>query len=648
MSKAVASRFDPASNTAAERLATIQPESVDRATPGLDRVLIAAFWLFYVVAGAQTSIATDTARDLLAAWDIAQGLSFPLRGPELYATWHLGPIWHYLLALPLWLTHSAALAALMVAALAGLKFPLAYRLGLSFGGATLARLALIAIALPGWWMFEWVVASHTNLAATCVLAFSLLLLNWSRSGRAASLAGAALMYSLALHAHPTALFWGWLIIPALWHRRRHGGAHWLHTGVAAVMFLLPFAPMLVDEALRGWPMWTGTREFVASRSQLSIVSRALVFLRDLLMLDGTRMPRQFLAGPGWLGAALHVVQCLLVLAAALGALLPRLPGAGAARIAALALLPASAFVVLLRPEIPYWMSYALAPGVAAFLALGWDRLHVALVASAAGRRLAGLQPSRPVLARQVLLGLYIAGALSFALLAMIRVHASGQGWVAVPYRIVGRYADPAKQIDTRVPNAIFPVFGQESLTRWLCDQPRPLSLHGDGAALQRLTQGSLHLLHCAGNSPVQLGGESHQRIALYPSYLVSQAGLGSGRSFAAMRQVAVEEVLRPALGEPDAAVRDYPPWPLTQQAVEQFEVEVPAGHGLIAVSNLRPVFNGLDEPRLMVSGISVGPQARSAVTWVFRVPGAAGGRLFIAAGDRRLIEVLALDDASGP
>ncbi len=645
MSEAVASSLQPASNPDAPILATIQSASADREALRRDRLLIAAFWLLYVAAGAQTSIATDTARDLLAAWDIAQGLNFPLRGPELYATWHLGPIWHYLLALPLWLTHSAAMSALLVATLAGLKFPLAYRLGFRFGGLTLARFSLLAIALPGWWMFEWLVASHTNLAATCVLGYALLLLSWARTGRLASVAGAALMFSLALHAHPTALFWGWLMIPALWHRRRLGGASWTQAALAVLMFLLPFAPMLVDEALSGWPMWTGTREFVAGRSSGSVVPRVLPFLRDLLMLDGQRMPGQFLIGPSWLGGALHVLQSLLVLAAMVGIMLLRVPDARFGRIAALALLFASAFVVLLRPEIPYWMSYALAPGVAAFLALGWHRLHGALVPVSAARRLLSTPPSRPTLAQQVLPGLWIAGALAFALLAMVRIQSSSQGWVSVPYRIVGRYADPAKQIDTRIPNAIFPVFGQEQLMRWLCSQARPLSLHGDGAALQRLSQGSLHLLHCADKPPVQLGGESGQRVALYPAYLVRQAGLDGGPSFAAMRQVGVSAVLHSALGEPDAVVRAYPPWPLTQRTSEHFELEVPAGHGLIAVSNLRPVFNGLDEPRLLVAGATVVPLARSAVTWVFRVPGAAGGRLVIATGNRRLVEVLALDDA---
>jgi hypothetical protein len=606
--------------------------------PGPDRFLVVAFWLLYVAAGAQTGIATDTARDLLAAWDIVQGVHYPLRGPELYATWHLGPIWHYLLALPLWLSHSAAWTALLVAMLAGLKLPLAYRLGFHFGGPALARLALIAIALPGWWMFEWLVASHTNLAASCVLGYALCLLHWSRRDRMMWLAGAGLLFSLALHAHPTALFWGWLVLPAFWQRQRQGGIRWTQTVPALLLFLLPFAPMLVDEARHGWPMWSGTRAFVASRSELAIASRVLPFLRDLLVLDGVRMPAQFMLGPPWLALALHLLQCLLVLLAVVGLWARRVAHAPAAWLAATALVLAASFVVLLRPEVPYWMTYALMPGVAAFLALGWHRLYLALVARAQD----GAHPARALPWRRALIAVWVIAGLAFVTLAGQRIHASSQGWVAVPYRVVGRYADPAKRVDDRVPNAIYPVFGQERLTRWLCAQQQPPNLHGDGAALQRLNQGSLRLLHCAQGPRAGIGGDTGAALALYPAFLVQQAGLDSAPSFGAMREVAVKRVLHAAQPESDEVIRAYPPWLLTQQPVHQFEVEVPAGHQIVAISNLRPVFNGLDEPRLLVDGAVRVPVARTAVTWLFRLPAGRPGRLIVKTGDPGLIEVLAL------
>lgn len=621
--------------------------SLGPVTPGRDRLLVVAFYLVYVVAGAQTSIATDTARDLLAAWDIVQGVHYPLLGPELYATWHLGPIWHYLLALFLWVTHSAAWTAMLVAALAGLKFPLAYRLGIQCGGPVLARMALLAIALPGWWMFEWLVASHTNLAATCVLGYALLLLSWSRGGRGISLAGAGLLFSLALHAHPTALFWGWLLVPALWQRHRHGGIRWLQGIPALLMFLLPLTPMLVDEALRGWPMWSGTSAFVATRSELVVAPRILPFLRDLLLLDGVRMPGQFLSGPPWIASLLHLLQCLLVILAILGLLLRT--GAPALRnwLAAIALASSAGFVALLRPEIPYWMTYALVPGVAAFLALGWHRLHQAAVAASGARALRVQGAAAAPHWTSALMGVWVAAGLAYVTLAGQRIHESSAGWVAVPYRVVGRYADPTKQIDNRVPNAIYPVFGQERFTRWLCAQKQPPSLHGDGAALQRLSQGSLRLLHCEDGPSASIGGDAGEPLALYPAFLVRQAELVSKSAFGAMQQVMVEKVLFAAQPEPDAVIRDYPPWPLTQQPVQRHEVRVPAGHAVIAVTNLRPVFNGLDEPRLFVDGAAIGPIARTAVTWVFRVPAAAGGQLIVNTGDLRLVEVLALQQASG-
>ena len=596
--------------------------------PGRDRLWIWLFWLAYVLAGASTTVVTDSARDLIAAWDIAQGVQFPLRGPELYSTWHLGPIWYYLLAIPLFLTHSAALAALLVAALAGLKFPLAYRLGLAFGGIALARLALIAIALPGWWMFEWLVSSHTNLAATCLLGYTLLLLQWARTGQARQLALAGLVFSLAIHAHPTSMFWAVLAVPALHHRHRHGGVHWPQLLMSAAMFVLPFAPMLWDEMHSGWPMWSGTREFVASRADPSI-TRLPQFLRDLSMLDGSRMPSQFLPGATGLAIALHGLQVVLIIAALAGLLVPRAAGRKSAWLALISMLCASAFVMSLRPEIPYWMTYSLMPVMAATLALGWKRL---------------LDASTMPIVRTPLLMLWAAAGLAFLLMSVARIDAAADGRVATPYRVVGGYADPLKRVDATIPNATFPVIAQEQLTRWLCAQAHPISLHGDGAALQRLNQGSLRSLHCSDDLHWHIGGDRGEAIALYPAFALRQAGIATGAGFGLMRRVSVDDVVHAAAPQADDLIRAYPPWPLTQQTTATLRVQIPAHHRWIAVSNLRPVFNGLDAPSLRVDGRTLPARARTAATWFFRMPGDQPGILEIHTGDPSFIEVLALAD----
>src|SRR5262245_27325546 len=67
---------------------------------------IAAFVVVYLVPAPYAAVHLDLARDIYTALRVAQGEKFPLLGPILASTLHLGPIWYYLLALPLLLGNS--------------------------------------------------------------------------------------------------------------------------------------------------------------------------------------------------------------------------------------------------------------------------------------------------------------------------------------------------------------------------------------------------------------------------------------------------------------------------------------------------------------------------------------------------------------
>jgi hypothetical protein len=593
---------------------------------GLDRALVFGFWLAYVLVGAQTTIATDTARDLIAAWDIVQGTHYPLRGPELYSTWTLGPIWYYLLALPLWLTHSAAAAAWMVAVLAGLKFPLAWRLGAEFGGAPLARSALLAIAVPGWWMFEWLVTSHTNLAAPLLIGYALWLLRWARGAGVGSLLLAGLLFSLSLHAHPTSLFWVWLALPAMWSRHQSAmRIPAVHVAGALLMFALPFLPMLIDEALHGWPLLDGTRAFVASRDGPSLIWRFLPFVRDLFGVQRVGSIGQFLGVSTAIQIGMLSLLGLMVGLALLGLLQRQALFLAPRRMVAASIIGASLFLLWLRPEVPYWMVYSQAPGVAAALALGWQ-----IPAERQARFLRILTV--------VVVGMFLC-------VVAVRWHEAAEAWVRVPYRVVGLYADPGKQVDTEIPNPAYPVAGLESWVRWLCGQPNRLSLHGDGAAMEAMTQGTLHALNCADDRHWEIGGNQGEAVALYPLKALDALSLAPMQQFGGMGRLTVDAVLRAAEPQPDDLVRAYPPWPLTQQAAAEFTVPIDtATPKLIAVSNLRIVFNGLEGPQVRVGGVPQLPITRTAATWFYRIPAGSEAIMTVRTGDPRWIEVVALAD----
>ncbi|MGH8800369.1 MAG: hypothetical protein ACREX7_08995, partial [Casimicrobiaceae bacterium] len=94
-----------------------------------DRVIVAAFMAIYVASSFFGAAGPDTARDVAAALAIRNLQALPLHGPLLAGTSHLGPLWFYLLALPLAVHRSWVGVALFVAVLGSLQFPLAYATG---------------------------------------------------------------------------------------------------------------------------------------------------------------------------------------------------------------------------------------------------------------------------------------------------------------------------------------------------------------------------------------------------------------------------------------------------------------------------------------------------------------------------------------
>ncbi len=120
-----------------------------------------------------TFIEGDFARDLDQATRIVEGSAWPTRGPVLAWTLNLGPVWYWLLALPLALTHSIAAAVAMVALLSALQFPLAYRLGSEVAGRAYGLAFAVFLALPGLASLQGIWIAHPSLVPSAMLVVAL-------------------------------------------------------------------------------------------------------------------------------------------------------------------------------------------------------------------------------------------------------------------------------------------------------------------------------------------------------------------------------------------------------------------------------------------------------------------------------------------
>ena len=214
--------------------------------PGGDRIVVAAFMAVTIASGIAGAAGYDTTRDVAQALAIRQFDAFPLHGPMFASSLHLGPLWFYVLALPLFVHQSWLSVALFVPALASLQFPLAYAAGRRLLDRRLGLLWCALLALPGWGSFELVGFAHTNVVPACTMLVLYTLVRLAQERRPGWLVCAAAAMSLAVHAHPsTAVLLPVVAAVAVVSIRDAGAlARW---GAAALAIaLVPFAPLLLE------------------------------------------------------------------------------------------------------------------------------------------------------------------------------------------------------------------------------------------------------------------------------------------------------------------------------------------------------------------------------------------------------------------
>lgn len=604
---------------------------------GADALLVLALTLAAAAMAPLAALIVDSGRDLATAYAIAQGNEFPVYGPSLFGIWRPGPVWFYLLAVPLALFGSVTAAAVFAGVLAAMKIPLAWSLGRRATGPA-AGLAFAAfMALPGWTTLAQLVLSHTMLVEAAVLAT--LWLAYSAGTRHSALlaALAAGMQALAIHAHPTALVAAPAVAWAVWvaivrpsdattgshaagigttpdevatsgagrasnagtPARSHAASRspprlrWGWLAIAGLLFLLPFLPALGAEMRSGFPQLTGSATYLGSGDYLMRLDRIDDVLRGALLGQAEFVRDFLLARWPWLGGFVFGGSLLAAAIGAIGVIVGmtrdrRLPG--------LLVLAAFAWllVLLLRDATPAWMVYAPMTTLAALLAAGWSWSWSARWREPAARGLA-------------LFALVASGALVASRLATVR-----EGEQYLPTASVGDIAlAPQRDLPRRF---WLPVYAHDAALRRFCAAPGEVSLQGELAVALHFGQGvaaDLHCRHDGGAPRIGFGGQPPRALVGVPRLLAGELGIvGEATAWGYVLATPVR-VVHPAARVPFAThtrylVDDYRTRVGRTPAVVRVDTACNPDE-LIVVTHLLP---GLDAPFALREGSDPLPEMR--------------------------------------
>ncbi len=562
-----------------------------RSAPGADRLLVAAFMAATIASGVTGAAGYDTTRDVAQALSIREFAALPMHGPMFAGTLHLGPLWFYVLALPLFVHSSWLVVALFVPALGSLQFPLAYAAGRRLVDRRLGLLWCALLALPGWGSFELVGFAHTNVVPACTMLVLYALVRLARERRPAWLVGAAAALSLAVHAHPTTLALAPVVaIVALVSLRDAAVlARW---GAAAVaVALLPLVPLAFEPSA----LLRQSGEVVEGMARSANLANLPALLYGVLVRGPRVVADAFFASAHGAGTVLWSVTLLIELAAAAG-LVVALFGRRGLALAALALAAGVALAIAwVRPETPFYMTYALLPPLAAAGAVGVHALGARTAAATVALALA----------------LHVATVAGIA-----RTILSGQVTIPVASRL------DVKQDDASPPLAEpwLPAYAVDASGALLCAQRGSVVLHGTYAFLEDMYLGLDHRLHCGARdvrlTGAQPAGATHLVGLALP--LWTALGWRPPQVLGGLGIAPAARVLGPESGfaVPDGSV--YPPHRIIAGPQQASVLEATVGRDEALVVS-QPYALWMPAPTLTVSanGDPVAPLARDAVSAVY-------------------------------
>ena len=567
--------------------------------PAGDRLVVAAFMAVTIASGVAGAAGYDTTRDVAQAFAIRHFDAFPLHGPMFASSFHLGPLWFYVLALPLFVQQSWLALALFVPALGSLQFPLAYAAGRRLVDRRLGLLWCALLALPGWGSFQLIGFAHTNVVPACTMLVLYALVRLAQERRPAWLVAAAGALSLAIHAHPSTAALAPAVVAVALFALRDAGALARWGAAALAVALLPFAPLALEHLVAPSALLRQSGDYVEGMVRAANLANVPALLHGVLVRGPRVVADAFFAWSSGVGKLVNVATLAVEIAAAAGLVLA-FARQRALAIAALALAGVIALAIAwIRPVTPFYMTYALLPALAAVGALG---LH------ALGARIGGHATAVTV---GIVLALHVATVGGIA-----RTIASGH--VAVP--VVSRL--DVKQDDPSAPPAEpwLPAYAVDASGALLCAQSRPVVLHGTYAFLEDMYLGLDHRLHCGARDVRLTGALPADATHLVGLALPLWAALDwqPPTRLGGLGVAPVARVLGPDAGFaiPDGSV--YPPHRIGAgpDAKRTLEARVPGDQTLV-VSLPYALWMPAPTLRVTADGRIASPLARDAVSAVY-------------------------------
>ena len=570
----------------------------------------------YAVPYAWSTLPSDTVRDLLQARAIARGEHFPLVGPPINFSAHLGPAWWYLAALPLVFASSTVGAMVFIGALAAAKFPLAYACGTRLVSRRFGLCFAVALALPSVAIFQWVLPMHPALVEAALLLSLACALRCACGGGVRWAYAAALALGLAVQFHPTALFYVPLLAAWLLSRRQIAPAQrFAQTAVAMLAVSIWFLPALWSSLGAAAPpqtQWSARAPDATgdlSLASLANVANAL-FVELPYAIAGSH-----LSTSGRPGIAALLLLAVIGVALAAGGLRVlasddrssrrRTLVVGALFVAALSI------AATMRSYVSFYTVYFLLP----------------LFAYVAAASLDSLLASRVVLLR-------LLGAAGLA--ATLVVHAAS-AWRAVQH---GRDAflqsalpslgDLRNGEPTLMRASLYPVGTRDIVGHALCRATTDVTLHGDLAYRDAASFSLDTLLACDRAIRPMIGGQSP------PLEDAHRIGLSRGllrklgrEPDAWLGDIGIVGAL--AIAHPRAGPRAAPEFSYFEPAPDRGDVEtlslaLEAEEGAtVAIYNYKPFDSRLRTVRMMANGAPVMPLMQTVEATFYRVPLAMPG-----------------------